>query len=34
MNYFKCHEYTAIIMLIAAILCIWSGHKMTAGHKA
>lgn len=34
MNYYKYHKYSAIIMMIAALVCLWSGHKMTARHKA
>lgn len=30
MNPFKLHKCSAIVMIAAAIVCIWSGHKMTS----
>ncbi|MFC2661759.1 MAG: hypothetical protein ACFNYI_01300 [Eubacterium sp.] len=30
MNPFKLHKCSAIVMIIAAIVCVWSGHKMTS----
>ena len=28
MNYMKWHKYSSIMMLIGALICVYSGHKM------
>lgn len=30
MKWMKMHKCSAAVMLAAAVICIWSGHKMTA----
>ncbi len=34
MNYFKWHKWSAIIMLTAGVICLWTGHKMVSGHNS
>lgn len=33
MNYMKMHKYSAAIMMIGAIVCMYSGHKMISRSK-
>ncbi len=33
MSYYEWHKNSAMVMIIAAIICIWSGHKMAHPEK-
>lgn len=33
MKWMKMHKCSAAVMLAVAVVCIWSGHKMTAPSK-
>lgn len=33
MDYMKWHKYSTVVMLVSALICIYSGHKMVKSRK-